>query len=123
MVSDEGNYKILAGKLIVQGLLRMMEKNVSIEVPNKHKRLIQETLGECEKNFAKIMATETNKDMNVSLALSKYDLEEKNKFIIGGVFLRSNDGLIVCENSLDARVDLIFEQLLPEIRKSLFPQK
>ena len=75
VVSDEANYKILAGKLIVQGLLRMMEKNVSIEVPNKHKRLIQETLGECEKNFARIMATETNKDMNVSLALSKYDLE------------------------------------------------
>lgn len=34
--------------------------------------------------------------------------------------MRSNDGLIVCDNSLDARVELIFEQLLPEIRQSLF---
>jgi vacuolar-type H+-ATPase subunit E/Vma4 len=39
------------------------------------------------------------------------------------VFLRSQDGLIVCENSLDARVDLAIEQLLPEIRTWLFPKK
>jgi vacuolar-type H+-ATPase subunit E/Vma4 len=42
--------------------------------------------------------------------------------VIGGVFLRSNDGGIVCNNSLDARVSLIFEHLLPVIRNMLFPK-
>ena len=61
--------------------------------------------------------------MCVTTKISDYALEDKNKNIIGGIFLRSNDGLIVCDNSLDARVDLIFEQLLPEIRCMLFPPK
>lgn len=58
--------------------------------------------------------------MNVSLSISEYSLEDRHKEIIGGVFMRSNDGLIVCDNSIDARVDLIFEQLLPTIRHMLF---
>ena len=31
-------------------------------------------------------------------------------------------GVIVCDNSLDSRVRLIFEQLLPVIRGTLFPK-
>lgn len=46
--------------------------------------------------------------MESRLVLSEYSLEDKNKGIIGGVFLRSSDGLIVCDNSLDSRVKLIF---------------
>ena len=60
--------------------------------------------------------------MEANLSLSEFDLEENNQKIIGGVFLRSSDGVIVCDNSLDSRVRLIFEQLLPQIRESLFPK-
>ena len=101
----------------------MMEKTVAIEAPQAHREIIISTLKDCEKDFAKIMHTETNKEMNVCVNVSEYSLEDQHKNIIGGVFLRSNDGLIVCDNSLDARVELIFEQLLPEIRKMLFPPK
>ncbi|KAH0636066.1 hypothetical protein KY289_035981 [Solanum tuberosum] len=38
----------------------------------------------------------------------------------GGVVLASDDGKIVCENTLDARLDVVFRQKLPEIRKQLF---
>ena len=43
--------------------------------------------------------------------------------MLGGVFLRTNDGYIICDNSLDSRVRLLFEQLLPVIRHHLFPAK
>ena len=69
------------------------------------------------------MERETNIKMESKLYLSKYCLEDKNKFIIGGLYLRSNDGVIVCDNSLDSRVSLCFEQLLPVIRQCLFPPK
>ena len=46
--------------------------------------------------------------MESKLSMSEYSLEEENKRIIGGVFLRSSDGVIVCDNSLDSRVSLIF---------------
>lgn len=61
--------------------------------------------------------------MESKLTLSDYGLEGASSKIIGGVFLRSNDGFIVCDNSLDSRVRLIFEQLLPTIRESLFPKE
>lgn len=60
--------------------------------------------------------------MESKLNLSQFSLEEAHKNIIGGVFLRSNDGSIITDNSLDARVKLIFEQLLPVIRNMLFPK-
>lgn len=60
--------------------------------------------------------------METNLTLSEYKLEETNQKILGGVFLRSSDGVIVCDNSVDSRVRLIFEQLLPQIRESLFPK-
>lgn len=123
IVSDEAENRKLIRTLIVQGLLRMMEKNVSIEAPNQHKSIVSSVLKDCQDDFAKIMKSETDKDMGVILKISDYSLEERQKDIIGGVFLRSNDGLIVCDNSLDARVDLIFEHLLPTIRGMLFPSK
>ena len=61
--------------------------------------------------------------MESKLSLSEYGLEGATAKIIGGVFLRSSDGFIVCDNSLDSRVQLIFEQLLPLIRSSLFPKQ
>lgn len=60
--------------------------------------------------------------MESKLSVSEYHLEEANKNIIGGVYLRSSDGVIICDNSLDSRVRLIFEQLLPSIRGTLFPK-
>ena len=43
-------------------------------------------------------------------------------FCSGGVVLASRDGKIVFENSLDARLDVVFRKKLPEIRKQLFGQ-
>ena len=34
--------------------------------------------------------------------------------------MSSVDGKIVCDNTVDARINLVFELLLPEIRKILF---
>jgi hypothetical protein len=33
----------------------------------------------------------------------------------GGVVLASKDGKIVCENTLDARLDVVFRQKLPQV--------
>lgn len=35
----------------------------------------------------------------------------------GGVVLSSNQGTIICKNTLDLRLQLSFEALMPEIRK------
>lgn len=40
-------------------------------------------------------------------------------FCTGGVLLTANEGKIVCSNTLDDRLALVYQQRLPEIRKLL----
>lgn len=41
-------------------------------------------------------------------------------FSSGGVVLASRDGKIVFENSLDARLDVVFRKKLPEVCRLIF---
>lgn len=101
----------------------MMERNVTIELKAEHAQIAKSVFSNCSRRFNEIMQNETGKSMDSNLTLSVFELEDANKKIIGGVFLRSSDGVIVCDNSIDSRVRLIFEQLLPQIRASLFPKR
>ena len=84
--------------------------------------MIETIFPSCEKLFSEILLKETGKEMESKLTISEYKLEEQHLKLVGGIFLRSNDGNILCDNSLDSRVRLIFEQLLPTIRGELFPK-
>lgn len=101
----------------------MMERNVNVEVKSEHSEVAKSAFSSCSKRFNDILQRETGKSMDSNLTLSTFELEDNYKKIIGGVFLRSSDGVIVCDNSLDSRVRLIFEQLLPQIRATLFPKR
>ena len=48
--------------------------------------------------------------------------QENNK-CFGGVILTNEDGLIVCKNTLDSRIELAYQHMLPMIRSSLFNWK
>jgi vacuolar-type H+-ATPase subunit E/Vma4 len=41
-------------------------------------------------------------------------------FSAGGVLLSAQDEKIVCDNTLDQRLSLAFDSLLPEIRRTIF---
>ena len=41
-------------------------------------------------------------------------------FCSGGVVLASNNGRIVCDNTLDRRLELAYEGLLPQVRGQMF---
>ena len=47
---------------------------------------------------------------------------EENNICFGGVIMTNEDGLIVCKNTLDARLALAYQQLLPSIRSSLYTE-
>jgi vacuolar-type H+-ATPase subunit E/Vma4 len=50
----------------------------------------------------------------------KINKNSENTKCFGGVMLTSEDGLIVCKNTLDNRIDLAYQQMLPIIRQNLF---
>lgn len=41
----------------------------------------------------------------------------------GGFLMMDKSGLIILKNTIDVRVDLVFQDSLPDIRATLFPNK
>ncbi|KAL1544526.1 V-type proton ATPase subunit E-like isoform X2 [Salvia divinorum] len=83
------NYKNLLKNVIVQCLLSLKEPS---------------TLLRCRKE-------------DVQLAPSKQN--EHDRLCFGGVVLASREGKILFENTLDARLEVVFRKKLPELCKSL----
>lgn len=84
-------------------------------------------IAECEEEFKSIMAKEAKEnEQEFSTTLRLLDgeymtAEEGGE--CGGIVLYTVNRKIVCYNTLKSRLDLCFEELLPHIRKLLFPKK
>lgn len=54
IMSNEATCKDITQKLIVQGMLRMMERNVLVESIDGQKNTVQSLFPSCQKQFAEI---------------------------------------------------------------------
>ncbi|EYU26743.1 hypothetical protein ABFS82_04G212300 [Erythranthe guttata] len=121
---DHRNYKRLLKDLVVQSLLRLKEPSVLLRCRKEDLHLVESVLDSAKGEYAdkaKVHAPEIIVD-NVHLPPAPSNQNEHARFCSGGVVLASRDGKIVFENTLDARLDVVFRKKLPEIRKSLFSQ-
>ncbi|XP_052176039.1 V-type proton ATPase subunit E1-like [Diospyros lotus] len=115
-------YKKLLKDLIVQSLLRLKEPSVLLRCREIDVGMVQSVLEEAKQEYAgkaKVQAPKITVDGRVHLPPPPTSEESHGPSCSGGVVLASQDGKIVCENTLDARLDVVFRQKLPEIRKSL----
>ncbi|KAL2544290.1 V-type proton ATPase subunit E1 [Forsythia ovata] len=121
-VSRGGSYKNLLKNLIVQSLLRLKEPSVLLRCRKEDKNLVDSVLHSAREEYAekaKVHEPEIIVD-HVHLPPAPSHHNAHGHFCSGGVVLASRDGKIVFENTLDARLDVVFRKKLPEIRKSLF---
>lgn len=93
--------------------------------------MIAEMLDDCEREYIQIMKYEVNQDdedeedkREFKTKLSVIETEflnagEGQDGECGGVILVSADKRIVCDNTLQSRLNLCFEEQLPQIRKIL----
>ncbi|XP_075492294.1 V-type proton ATPase subunit E-like [Primulina tabacum] len=120
--SDQNSYKKLLKDLIVQSLLRLKEPSVLLRCRKDDAKLVNSVLRAAKEEYAekaKVHPPEIVVD-NVNLPPAPSDDNAHGPFCSGGVVLASRDGKIVFENTLDARLEVVFRKKLPEIRKSLF---
>eukprot|EP00262_Sarcandra_glabra_P011075 TRINITY_DN26774_c0_g1_i1.p1 TRINITY_DN26774_c0_g1~~TRINITY_DN26774_c0_g1_i1.p1 ORF type:complete len:231 (-),score=52.05 TRINITY_DN26774_c0_g1_i1:252-944(-) len=124
LVSDNSHvYRKLLKDLIVQSLLRLKEPSVLLRCREVDLGLVQSILDEAKIEYAekaKVHPPHVTVDTHVYLPPPPSHHGAHGLFCSGGIVLASQDGKIVCENTLDARLDLVFRQKLPEIRKRLF---
>ncbi|KAF3448658.1 hypothetical protein FNV43_RR09371 [Rhamnella rubrinervis] len=129
---DHHEYKKLLKDLIVQSLLRLKEPAVLLRCRKEDHHLVESVQESAAREYAEktnVHPPEIIVDHNVYLPpgpthhhfnLGHHD--EHGPFCSGGVVLASRDGKIVCENTIDARLDVVFRKKLPEIRKLIFGQ-
>jgi len=149
-VSRNRSYPDLVRFLIVQGLMMIMERHVTIRCRAEDKQIVTGQLEAATKQFQDIMEAATeDKDATgkvktagvrppCELALdveslapapapnqaqsdaALNDAELKVPCCCGGVVLIAKGGKILCDNTLDTRLNLAYEALAPEIRGTLF---
>ncbi len=88
--------------------------------------MVKGLLPECEREFKEIMARETTEsemEYETTLKLMEGDFLTPEYGECGGIVLCTTNKKIVCPNTLKSRLDLCFEELLPHIRRMLFPKE
>lgn len=103
-------------------MIKLLEKELLLKCKRDDLQLFRELIPECEREFVEIMAREVNQnegdevrvEYRTKLTLVETDfLNSETGGKCGGVVLTSLDKRIVCDNTLDSRLNLCFEELLP----------
>lgn len=119
---DHHFYKRLLKDLIVQALLRLKEPALQLRCRKADRWFVESILEEAKEEYAEkanVHAPQIILDEQTYLPPEPRP-DGIGSSCAGGIVLASKDGKIVCENTLDARLDVVFRQKLPEIRKLLF---
>ncbi|GKV26978.1 hypothetical protein SLEP1_g36187 [Rubroshorea leprosula] len=121
---DHHVYKRLLKDLIVQSLIRLKEPAVLLRCRKDDIHLVESVLNSAKEEYSEKVNVHPPEIIvdSVHLPPAPSHHNAHGPFCSGGVVLASRDGKIVCENTLDARLDVVFRKKLPEIRKWLFGQ-
>jgi V-type H+-transporting ATPase subunit E len=107
-------------------MIKLLEPELLIKCRREDVAMIKELISEIEVEFKEIMKREVADGDKYSTRLKLLEndfLTPEQGGECGGVVMTSVDRRIVCNNTLKSRLDLCFEELLPHIRKILFPAK
>jgi len=110
-----------------------MEPEVNIRCRESDFKMVESVLQEAAEEYKRMMKDEVKafakKDVPLILVLDsnkflpeyQENLEAKGGSCLGGILLHARRGRIVCTNTLDERLQLVYQEAIPDIREGLFP--
>ncbi|CAL9756122.1 unnamed protein product, partial [Musa acuminata subsp. burmannicoides] len=116
--NNHQSYEKLLKDLIVQSLLRLKEPAVLLRCRKDDHHLVESVLNPAKEEYAtkaNARAPDIVIDNKIFLPPPPAHANAHGPYCSGGVVLASIDGKIVCENTLDARLDVVFRKKLPEV--------
>jgi len=126
-LSSEATAKPFVTKLIVQGLLMLLEDKVEVRCRAVDDKLVQSCLQDAAAEYAKVIKAETGATKSVALTLDSAtklppapSAGAHGASCLGGVVLACANGSITIDNTIDSRLALVLEQAKPTIRGLLF---
>ncbi|CAI5446875.1 unnamed protein product [Caenorhabditis angaria] len=109
---DAARYPAILKGLIMQGLLQLLEKEVTFRCREKDLKLVEQLLPECLDALQKEWGDRTA----VKIDKNNYLPAES----AGGVELIARGGKIRVSSTLESRLELIASQIVPQVRTALF---
>ncbi|KAK6053627.1 ATP synthase, subunit E [Cooperia oncophora] len=109
--NDQARYPGILKGLIMQALLQMLEKEVLLRCRERDLGLVEKLIPECLDALEKEWGEKT---------IVKIDKNFLPPEAAGGVELSSKGGKIRVSSTLESRLELIANQIIPQIRTALF---
>lgn len=122
MVARGTNYPQLLQKLIVQGLIKIEENIVTVYCRGEDIATTKSVIDAAVEEYVEIMERESGIKLKPVVTLNSDSSKNLPESSFGGVTLTALNGKIVCDNTMSARLELVYEELLPSIRAILFPE-
>jgi V-type H+-transporting ATPase subunit E len=72
--------------------------------------------------YVEIMKRESGITLSPNLVINENRAKDLIESTYGGILLTACQGKIVCDNTMQARLTLVYQELLPAIRAILFPE-
>merc|ERR1711879_163450 len=95
-------------KLIVQGLLMLLEQEVTIRCKAIDAKMVQAVLNDASSQYSKVIKQETGADKTCKLTIDTKEVLPAS--CIGGVMLLCQNSKITIDNTIDLRLKLVMEQ-------------
>jgi len=109
---NTAHYREILQLLIIQGLYQLTEANVTLRIRQVDIPLVESLLDTVQQEFKQ----KTKKDVLLKIDSDNF----LSSGSCGGVELLASRGRIKISNTLESRLELIAQQLVPEIRTALF---
>ena len=130
--NDQAAYKDLMKNLLIQGLIKLMEGNIFVRCRESDVSVIESIKDEAIAEYKNLVVTQVKRfegkdpnDIPCNIIIDGKRLEsiEDNELTgsVGGFKLYAKKGRIVCSQTIDDRIDLVFQSAIPAIRHELFP--
>ena len=128
--ANAAGYKQLLVKLMCEGLVQVDEPVVTVECLASEADLISGLCADALQQYKETVSAQFQSDKvkfatqyrtSQSCQITISDRAPLPEAFVGGVRLVGDNGRIVCDNTLRARLDICVEEQLPAVRAALFP--
>ncbi|KAG6828444.1 hypothetical protein H0H92_007972 [Tricholoma furcatifolium] len=107
---DESRYVQFLEGVIVQGFLQVLEPTVTVHARPQDVEIVEKAAASAQSSYTEISGRKVEYSVEGTLS----------KDVAGGVKLVSGSRRITLDNTLDERLRLLEDRMLPEIRNNLF---
>ncbi|XP_072915506.1 V-type proton ATPase subunit E 1 [Hemitrygon akajei] len=112
VAKDSTKYRSLLDGLLLQGFYQLLEPVVIIRCRKQDVELVKASIS----RNVPIYKKSVNKDIEIHIDQENFLPED----IAGGIEMYNSSGKIKVSNTLESRLELIAQQMMPEIRVNLF---